>query len=75
MQKYNHINNNSGILAYESGFDFIRVQFSDNAQYLYTYASAGAKHVEKMKILASRGSGLDTYINTHVSDSYERKEM
>lgn len=74
MQKYNPFNRKSGIVAYESGFDFIRVQFSDEAQYIYTYESAGANHVEKMKILASRGNGLDKYINTHVRESYERKE-
>ena len=74
MQKYNHLNHKSGIIAYESGFDFIRVQFSDNAQYIYTYDSAGANHVEKMKLLASRGNGLDAYINNHVREAYERKE-
>jgi hypothetical protein len=74
MQDYNPLDRKSGILAYESGFDFIRVRFTDNEEYIYTYASAGANHVEKMKVLASRGSGLDKYINTHVSESYERKE-
>lgn len=74
MQKYNHLNRKTAIVAYESGFDFIRIQFQNNAQYLYTYDSTGAGHVEKMKVLASRGTGLDTYINNHVREAYERRE-
>ncbi|MBD3669737.1 MAG: hypothetical protein HUJ29_03105 [Gammaproteobacteria bacterium] len=74
MQKYNNSGKTKGINAYESGFDFIRVRFDDGAQYLYTYSSTGSKHIEKMKILASRGDGLDRYINQHVADRYESKE-
>ena len=74
MDRYSDIDRDSGVVLYETGPDFIRVQFSDGSTYLYTYRSAGQRHVEAMKILAKRGDGLNAYINDHVRKSYERKE-
>ena len=74
MQRYSDIDRDSGVVAYEIGSDFIRVKFSDGAIYLYTYASAGAHHINQMKILAQRGDGLNAYINDHVKKAYARKE-
>jgi len=37
MERYRDINGDSGVLAYETGPDFIRVQFKDHSVYLYTY--------------------------------------
>ena len=74
MQRYSNLDRDSGVVAYESGFDFIRVQFSDGAVYLYTYTSAGSNHIDRMKTLATRGDGLNAYIIAHVSEAYERKE-
>jgi hypothetical protein len=74
MEGYGNINGKSGILAYETGPDFIRVQFRDNSVYLYTYASAGAHSIEQMKSLAAAGEGLNAFINTNVKKAYARKE-
>ena len=74
MQRYSDIDRDSGVVAYETGQDYIRVQFSDGAIYLYTYRSAGSHHIESMKRLAARGDGLNAYINDHVAKRYERKE-
>ncbi|MDO9518919.1 MAG: hypothetical protein Q7L19_01735 [Pseudohongiella sp.] len=74
MQRYSDIDRDSGIVAFESGADYIRVRFSDGAVYLYTNASAGLIHIENMKKLARRGDGLNAYINDHVKKSYARKE-
>lgn len=74
MERYSDIDRDSGVVAYESGSDFIRVQFSDGSMYLYTYRSAGQRHIEAMKALASRGDGLNAYINDHARKSYERRE-
>jgi hypothetical protein len=59
-----HLNlgGNSSITAYEIGNDFIKVEFEGTKIYTYTYASAGAHHIEQMKILASKGVGLGSYI-------------
>jgi hypothetical protein len=71
MKRYG--NRNSGISAYEIGDDYIKVKFSDRSEtYIYSYREAGKIHVENMKKLAKEGKGLNTYINQHVKDDYDR---
>ncbi len=74
MERYKNLGGNSGVVAYEVGPDFIRVQFFDGAIYRYTYSSAGAANVERMKQFAGNGQGLNTLINTTVRDAYAQKE-
>ena len=74
MTNYNNLSGESGIIAYEIGSDFIRIQFADHGIYLYTEASTGAEHIAKMKEMAIKGRGLNTYINQHVRGNYEKKE-
>ena len=74
MERYMNIDGDSGVAGYESGADFIRVQFSDGSVYLYTYASAGSQAIEQMKALAAAGRGLNAFINTNAKKSYARKE-
>ena len=74
MEQYKNLNGNSGVTCYETGADFIRVQFRNGRVYLYDYASAGEQHVERMKTLASAGRGLATYISQHVHEAYARKD-
>lgn len=74
MERYRNINGDSGVYEYEFGNDYIRVQFSTSAQYIYTYQSAGVDNIEHMKILAVRGSGLNAFINKVVRNRYARKE-
>jgi hypothetical protein len=74
MERYLNINGDSGVVAYEIGDDFIRVQFSDGSMYLYTVVSAGYGNIERMKQLARAGDGLNAFINTHVPKAYARKE-
>jgi hypothetical protein len=74
MELYKNIDGDSGVSAYEIGADFIRVQFSNGATYLYTYSSAGSENIERMKILAREGNGLNSFINTRVRKLYDRRE-
>lgn len=74
MEKYKNLDGDSGVQSYETGSDFIRVRFNDGATYLYTNASAGASNISQMKKLASRGEGLNSFINTNVKKGYARKE-
>ena len=74
MERYKNLGGDSGVAAYENGPDFIRVQFNDGAVCLYTYASAGAQNMDHMKQLATRGQGLNAFINTTVRKAYARKE-
>jgi hypothetical protein len=69
-----NVNGDSGVTAYEIGDDWIRVRFSTGAVYLYTAASAGTANIERMKVLAARGDGLNAFINTTVRQAYARKE-
>jgi hypothetical protein len=74
MERYSDVDRDSGVVRYELGSDYIRVQFSDRSQYLYTYSSAGSSHIENMKGLAQRGDGLNAYINENVKRRYQRRE-
>lgn len=74
MEPYKDIGGDSGVLAYECGPDFIRVEFKSSSVYLYTYASAGSANIEQMKRLARAGEGLATFINENVWERYARRE-
>lgn len=72
MERYKNLSNESGVLAYKEGEDFIQVKFTGSDQiYTYSYSSAGLRHIEKMKSLARKGKGLSTYISKYVKDKYE----
>ena len=70
MTAYRNTGGNSGVAAFECGSDYIKVQFSTGAVYLYNYQSAGRSNIEHMKVLAKNGSGLNAFINTTVRDLY-----
>lgn len=74
MKQYMNRDEDSGVVGFETGTDFIRVQFKDRSVYLYTYASAGNYNIEQMKSLAEAGEGLNSFIMTHVRKKYARKE-
>lgn len=74
MKSYMDIDGDSNVLGYETGDDFIRVQFKNRSVYLYTYESAGKYNIEEMKSLAEAGDGLNSFIMRHVRKKYARKE-
>lgn len=74
MEEYRDINGDSGVIGYEMGIDYIRVQFKTGAVYKYTYSSAKRENVEHMKLLAKNGDGLNAFINTRVRRNYEVRE-
>lgn len=72
MQRY--INSRtSGVQLFESGKDFIILEFGDKKQYLYNYNKPGKHHVEKMIALAKKGTGLNTYINKNIRNNYAER--
>jgi hypothetical protein len=73
MEKYRNLSGKSGVHSYEIGNDYIRVNFFGNLKtYQYSYqGKAGQSHVEKMKYLASTGSGLNSYIDQFVKYKYD----
>ncbi|MFA7084243.1 MAG: hypothetical protein WC141_06900 [Arcobacteraceae bacterium] len=73
MIKYKDINGDSGVLGFEISDDRIIVEFKGGSLYLYSNASAGQIHIEKMKVLAQNGDGLNSYINKNVRTKYEKR--
>lgn len=73
MIHYANLSGRSNVSAFESHDISIAVRFNDGRTYLYSYASAGKGHVDRMKQLAIAGIGLNSYINEYVYSSYERK--
>ena len=74
LRRYANRQGSSGVVAYESGPDFIRVAFVDGGVYRYTWARPGARKVERMKQLAEQGRGLASFINRSVRDDDESRE-
>jgi hypothetical protein len=69
MERYRNSGGDSGVHSYEIGADYIKVKFWGTSKtYRYSYNRAGSDHVEKMKLLARSGSGLNAYINKYVNN-------
>ncbi len=73
MTRYRNKGKDSGISGYEIKDDSIIVQFSTSIKYLYTYSSTGASNIEKMKKLALKGEGLNSFIMKYTRTAYASK--
>ncbi len=72
MQPYLNINGDSGVAGYEIGPDYIIVCFKNTYRlYRYSYRKVGKENVERMKILARNGDGLNSFINKYVKFLYD----
>jgi hypothetical protein len=75
MERYLNLSGCSGVEAFEIRKDYIKVKFANNPQiYTYSYTSAKQHNVEQMKILASNGRGLNSYITKNVRYKYVRSD-
>ena len=63
MERYQNLEDEAGIVAYELGEESLTVQFRDGARYLYTYQRTGRPYVERMKALARAGQGLQRFLH------------
>ena len=73
MQRYRNLDGASGVTAFETAGDSIKVAFINGSIYEYDYVSAGRGNIERMKRLAAEGRGLSTFISQHVHDAYARR--
>jgi hypothetical protein len=73
LELYRNLGRTSGVRAFEIDDEAIIVQFKDGAKYLYTYGSTGEKAIEKMKLLALKGKGLNSYISRVIRKRFARK--
>ncbi|WP_291869557.1 hypothetical protein [Maribacter sp.] len=69
MERYR--NRDSGVKAYQISTNHILVKFDSFKTYKYSYKKAGQFKVEKMKMLAVRGKGLNSFINRYAKYSYD----
>ncbi len=74
MKPYRHPDGEAGVVAYDYGGDWIKLQFAGGRIYEYTERSIGAGNLRAMKRLADSGRGLTTFVNTHprVKNGYVR---
>ena len=77
-EHYKNLDGDSGVDSFEIGGDYIDVKFRDPSRsgalrYKYSYSRPGATYVERMKVLARQGSGLNSYIKLHIGKNFERK--
>ncbi len=70
MKPYRDLSGTSGITGYESGNDYLDLEFEGGTIYRYDCTKPGQKHVDKMKLLAAAGKGLATYVNQHVRKNF-----
>lgn len=75
MTPYRNLNGNSNVVSYESTDDSIHVVFKSGAHrnYLYNHIRSGKAMVERMKIFAVQGHGLNSYISTAVKSNFAKK--
>ena len=65
MHRYANRGGDSGVVAYGNGSDFMLIQFeSSDKIYKYTSAKFGASAIKRMRYLAERGEGLNSFINS-----------
>jgi hypothetical protein len=74
MERYQNLEGDSGVVAFESGADYIKVRFRNGVTYVYDHVTPGEQHVARMHELARAGRGLSTYISQRVRTAYARKE-
>lgn len=74
MERYKDWDDDSNIVAYEIGDDFLIIEFRNGRVrfYRYSYISTGQSRVEHMKQLARAGDGLNSFISTQ-KPQYESK--
>ncbi|WP_437596870.1 hypothetical protein WMF28_30275 [Sorangium sp. So ce590] len=70
---YQNLGGDSGVSTCKIEEESIEVTFKRGGTYLYTFDDTGRENVERMKILACAGQGLNAFINAHVKKLYAEK--
>ncbi|MDG9729312.1 hypothetical protein OXI21_02625 [Ignatzschineria sp. RMDPL8A] len=73
MTPYLNLVGYSGVSAYDVQDDGIVIQYSNGAEYLYSYEKPGKDDVEEMIRLAEIGEGLNRFVNRRVKQNYEKR--
>ena len=73
MQPYGDHTRQHGVVAFETGPQWLDVEFTSGWIYRFTYERPGQLRVERMKQLAQSGRGLSTFISKYVKNRYASK--
>jgi hypothetical protein len=75
VKPYKNLSGKSNVVSYETTDSSIHIVFRSGAHrnYLYDQSRPGKAMVDRMKILAEQGSGLNSYITEVVRKSFARK--
>lgn len=75
MTPYRNLHGNSSVVSYEVTDDAIHVVFMSGKyrNYLYNHQNPGKSAVERMKLLANQGYGLNSYISTIIKKNYAKR--
>ncbi len=73
MPAYPDLDGRSGVRWYDVTADQIIVTFADGHAYRYDHARPGPAAVDRMKLLAAAGRGLNGYISRAVRSNYAAK--
>lgn len=74
MEKYMNSTGKSEITHYETGDAYIRIQYRKSIVE-YNASMISQKHVEAMKLLAQKGSGLSRYIDRNIIHEKPKKRV
>lgn len=72
---YANLGGNSGVATYDLGEDWILINFTTGARYLYTTKSTSIDNIEQMKRYAHEGKGLNSYIMRMVKTDYAGRNV
>lgn len=73
MNYYANLGGKSNVESYEIGKDYIAIKFKGKQKiFVYSYFTAGKYNVDKAKVLANNGSGLNSYIKLNMNNDFER---
>ena len=70
LEAYKNLSGESGITAFEMEKIRCVIYFEDGSAYVYDEITPGVKNLAAMKILASKGRGLHTFIERFVKENY-----
>lgn len=71
MEPYLDLSGRSGVVAFQIGESYIKIQFRNNRRvYVYSSRRINSDKIEHMKRLAVSGAGLNTFINQNSDVRY-----
>jgi hypothetical protein len=74
MIRYRNLRQQSSVLAYDYGDDWIKVEFDSGDICIYTYEAVGRQNVEAMKKCAHKGKGLESYLAMNIQKMMQKKK-